>query len=420
MMDGRRPSIWDEFARQPGRIIDGSSGDVATDHYHRFREDIGLMRDGGVMAYRFSISWSRILPEGAGTVNQRGVDFYDRLVDTLLAAGIAPWPCLYHWDLPSELQRKGGWLVRDTAHLFADYARLMGRRLADRARHWVMLNEPQVVAILGHLTGVHAPGMIGMDSCLAAAHHQTLAQGLGLAALRADHGPGLRLGTVMSLQPSVPATLSLPDQKAALRWDLLWNRLFLDPLFYGRYADELTAEMGRLIWPGDMALTRFPVDFLGLNYYSRMHMRAEASAPAGIAFGTAPAGTQHTGMGWPVEPEGLVEQLVDLKQNYGNPPVYITENGASYPDSVDGDGFVADWMRRDFLQAHLLALHRAMQAGCDVRGYFVWTVLDNFEWTFGYTQHFGLVRVETGTLRRVPKASWRWYAEVARTGGLPR
>ncbi|WP_207479094.1 GH1 family beta-glucosidase [Arenibaculum pallidiluteum] len=417
--DGRGPSIWDTFSRTPGKVARGETGDVACDHYNRWPEDLDLMARAGMRAYRFSIAWPRVLPEGTGAVNTRGLDFYDRLVDGMLARGIAPWACLYHWDLPQALQDRGGWGSRDIAGWFADYALVVAARLGDRVRHWAMLNEPSVVSIFGHGLGGHAPGLTGRASCMAALHHQNLAQGTALKAMRAA-GSNWRLGTVLSLQPTWPAAGGGPeDRKAAALWDAVWNRACLDPLLLGGYPDLLAADFAPLLRPGDLEAIRQPIDFLGVNYYSRMHQRIDPGGLVGTGFGSAPEGTRHTGMGWPVEPDGLVEQLLELRERYGNPEVYVTENGASYQDAPGRDGRVEDSERIAFIRGHLDAAARAIAQGANLKGWFVWTLLDNFEWAEGYGPRFGLVEVDRQTLERRPKASYDWYAAAVRANAAP-
>ena len=412
--DGRGPSIWDIFSHTPGRIADGSNGDVACDHYHRMPDDLALLAEAGFGAYRFSICWSRVLPDGAGDANPRGLDFYDRLADRLLAAGVAPWACLFHWDLPQALQARGGWSSRDSAAWFADYALLMAGRLGDRVKHWAMLNEPSVHAIFGHAIGNHAPGLKGWANYVAAQHHQNLAQGMALSALR-SHGGDLVLGTVFSLQPVHPATERQADRDAAARFDAVWNRANLDPLFLGRYPDLLGDAFAPLTRAGDLDAIRQKVDFLGVNYYGRAHVVDDPkSVLRGAAFGPLPPGTPTTAMGWPVEPDGLVEQLLDLKARYGSVPLYITENGACYDDPLPVDGVVEDPQRVDFLRAHVQACRNAITHGADLRGYFVWSLLDNFEWAEGFRRRFGIVRVDFDTLRRTPKSSFHYLSKVAR------
>lgn len=415
--DGRGPSIWDEFAARPGTIKDGSTPAIACDHYHRWQEDVALLRDLGVTAYRFSIAWPRVLPEGTGTVNPKGLDFYARLVDALLAAGITPMPCLYHWDLPLALGRKGGWLNRDIAAWFTEYALLMTRHLGDRTADWFMLNEPSVVGIFGYGKAEHAPGLGGGAAALfAALHHQNLAQGTALHALRAER-PGLRLGTVLSLQPVVPESPRPDDRAAALRWDAAWNRIALDGLMRGAVPDLFAEAMADLVKPGDLDRIRFPVDMLGLNYYSRMTMREEKGALLDAGWGKSPA-TRYTAMGWPVEPPGLFEILSELRALYGNPAVFVTENGAAYEDHPDVASRVEDTERIAYIRDHLAELHRALAAGCNVKGYMVWSLLDNYEWAEGYGRRFGIVRIDYPTQTRTPKASYRWYREVIRSGRI--
>ena len=421
--DGRGPSIWDTFSHTPGKTANGDTGDVACDHYNRYLEDLELMKRAGMRAYRFSIAWPRILPAGAGAVNEAGLDFYERLVDSLLNREIEPWVCLYHWDLPQALQDRGGWTNRDIAGWFADYAQAVARRLGDRVGHWSMLNEPSVVAIFGHGLGGHAPGLTGRDNYAKAIHHQNLAQGQGLQALRAmaegKSGKSWQLGTVLSLQPVWAVGGLNANQPAADLWSAVWNGACLDPLFHGRYPEELAADFAPLIRDGDMETIRQPVDFLGLNYYSRMHQQPDPGGLFGTGFGSAPEGTRTTGMGWPIEPDGLAEMLIDLKERYGNPPVYVAENGAAFPDQPGPDGRVEDADRIAYLRAHLLSARKAIEDGANLRGYFVWTLLDNFEWAEGYSRHFGLVQVDRQTLKRTPKASYYWYGDVIHHNGVP-
>lgn len=416
-VDGRGASVWDTFCRTPGKVLNGDTGDVACDHYHRYREDVDLMAKAGMAAYRFSVSWPRVLPAGTGASNPTGLDFYDRLVDEVLRRGIEPWPCLYHWDLPQALQDKGGWTNREIAGWFADYAQLVAGRLGDRVKHWVMLNEPSVVAIFGHGVGSHAPGLTGRANCVAALHHQNLAQGAALQALRAA-GRGWSLGTVLSVQPVRPVGGLEANQPAAALWDAVWNRSGLDPLFLGRYPDLLARDVEPLVRPGDLEVIRQPVDFLGVNYYSRMHQQPDPGGLFGTGFGPAPEGVKRTAMGWPVEPGGLTEMLLDLRERYGNPPVYVTENGADYVDRVGPEGMVEDAERIAFIRDHLLAAHEALARGANLKGWLVWTLLDNFEWADGYARHFGLVQVDRRAMTRTPKASYHWYADVVRRNGV--
>jgi beta-glucosidase len=414
-IDGRSPSIWDIFAKQPDRIADGGTPEVACDHYHRVAEDIALMQGLGIGAYRFSIAWPRVMPEGVGRQNEKGWAFYDRLVDGLLAAGIKPMPCLYHWDLPQALQERGGWLSRDSAAWLAEYAVAAVERLGDRVDTWFVLNEAAVHAVFGHGTGEHAPGIAGGNAgVLQALHHQNLAQGTALRAMRQARGK-LTLGTVLSLQPVVPETESKADHDAAIRWDAVWNRLALDGLMRGTVPEVLVPALDKVVQPDDLDLVKTPIDVLGMNYYSRFTMRHEPGRLFDVGWGRPHAG-RFTAYGWPVEPQGLKEMLLQLKTLYGNPPVLITENGAAYTDDLS-DGAVEDDERITFLRDHLSALEEAVQEGCNVRGFMAWSLLDNFEWQMGYKMRFGLVFVDfVKDRKRIPKASYDWFRTVAETG----
>ena len=433
---GRGPSIWDTFCRTPGKVLGGDTGDVAVDHYHRFPEDVALMSGVGLTAYRFSISWPRVQPSGTGAFNQEGLDFYRRLVDALLEAGIEPWPTLYHWDLPQPLEDAGGWPERETAHRFAEYADHVHAALGDRVRHWTTVNEPWCAAFLGYASGEHAPGRLDPAGSLRAAHHLMLGHGLAVEAMRARR-PGNRFGAAVNLYAVSPATGDPADVDAARRIDGMQNRLFLDPLLLGRYPEDVledTARYGFAPADGDLAVIHQPIDQLGINYYSRHTVAGtpgEAAQTASSPFSThspwvgsdhvrfVPAGRPVTGMGWEIDAGGLHEVLTRLHREYPETPLYITENGAGYDEAPGGDGTVQDEGRIDYLDAHLRACHDAIADGVPLRGYFTWSLLDNFEWAWGYSKRFGLVHVDYGTQRRVPKASARWYAGVIRRGGLP-
>ncbi|MEU0071615.1 GH1 family beta-glucosidase [Streptomyces sp. NPDC006332] len=407
--DLREPSVWDAFSAEPGRVKDGSTAAVACDHYHRHGEDVALLAALGVDAYRFSVSWPRVRAEG-------GLDFYDRLVDELCAAGVRPVPTLFHWDLPLALQEAGGWLERDTASRFAEYVSLVADRLGDRVRKWITINEPAEHTLFGHALGAHAPGKRLMFDALPAAHHQLLAHGLAVRALRAAGATDI--GIANSHGPTWPASQEQPDLEAAGFYDLLLNRLFADPVLLGEYPEGI----GELM-PGDVAadlkIIGEPLDWYGVNYYAPT--RVGAPQGADIEFGglTIPAelpfsvreieGVPVTDFGWPVVPSGLTELITGMRERYGDrlPPVVITENGCSY-EGVD------DQNRITYLDGHIRALHEAMEAGLDVRGYFVWSLMDNFEWAEGYARRFGLVHVDFETLARTPKASYGWYQELLR------
>ncbi|MFI6760818.1 GH1 family beta-glucosidase [Micromonospora sp. NPDC050417] len=423
-IDGRGRSIWDTFCEVPGAVAGGDTGAVACDHYHRYPQDIALMAELGLGAYRFSIAWPRVQPDGRGSVNQQGLDHYRRVVDRLLEHDIVPYVTLYHWDLPQALQDRGGWPARDTAYRFADYVAIVHAALGDTVRHWITLNEPKVASHAGYGSGIHAPGIRDLDQRDRAVHHLLLAHGLGLQALRAaGHGAGQQVGITLDLSPVSPASDSPDDRAASRRIDVDSHRLFLDPVLRGAYPREagapFTDPAADLVRPGDLELVGAPIDFLGVNYYRRMlvraspsgHLRAEVVLPEGVPV---------TAVGWPVEPDGLRELLVGLRAEHpGLPPVYLTENGAAYPDQIDADGTVHDPDRVDYLHRHLLALHAAISAGVDVRGYFAWTLIDNFEWAEGYAKRFGLVHVDYADQRRVPKTSARWLGGVARTNAVP-
>lgn len=412
--DGRRDSIWDVFCRKPGAIRDGQTAEVAVDHYHRWPEDLELMSRLGVSAYRFSLAWPRIQPAGSGPANPAGLDFYERLTDALLARGITPVPTLYHWDLPQPLEEEGGWMARETAARFAEYAGLAAERLADRIPLWITLNEPFVVTAFGYALGFHAPGRSLMLDGLPTAHHQLLGHGLATAALRAAGVS--QVATVNNYSPARPASDGEADAAAAHAYDILHNRMFTDPLLLGAYPDLSPFGLpGGLdcVREGDLAVIAAPVDALGVNYY--MPMRLSALPDSALPFQMEPIpGYPVTAFGWPVIPAGLTELLVLLKQRYGDalPPVYITENGCSADDQVNDQGTVADDARISYLDSHIRAVHEAVAGGVDVRGYFIWSLMDNFEWTEGYYQRFGLVHVDFATQHRTPKASFTWYRDM--------
>jgi beta-glucosidase len=418
--DGRGDSIWDTFCRQPGAIRDGHTGDVADDHYHRWPEDVALMAGLGIGAYRFSIAWPRIQPTGSGPANAAGLDFYDRLADGLLAQGITPMPTLYHWDLPQPLEDAGGWMSRDTAYRFAEYAGLAAERLADRIPMWITLNEPFVVTAFGYALGIHAPGKALMLDALATAHHQLLGHGLATSALRA--AGARQVAITNNYSPAWPATDSAADLAATAAYDALHNRTFTDPVLLGRYPDLTAFGVGaggpECVREGDLAIISAPIDALGVNYYTPTRLSAlpdAAPIETALPFQMEPiSGYPVTAFGWPVVPAGLTELLRMLATRYAErlPPVYITENGCSVTDEPAADGTIDDQPRIAYLDSHIRAVADAIKAGVDVRGYLVWSLLDNFEWAEGYHQRFGLVHVDFTTLRRTPKASFAWYRDT--------
>lgn len=419
LADGAGPSNWHVFAHQPGRIAGGDTGDVACDHYRLWRQDIALMRELGLGAYRFSLSWSRVLPEGTGRVNGPGLDFYDRLVDGLLEAGIAPFPTLFHWDLPQALDERGGWAARDCAQWFADYARVVAARLGDRIGHWATLNEPWVVVDGGYVHGVHAPGRRDLAAAAQAAHNLLRGHGLAVRCLRAE--TRAQVGIVVNLEPKDAASDSEADLEAARRADAYMNRWYLDALRLGSYPEEMPAIFGAA-WPRfpaeDFAVIGEPIDFLGLNYYTRSVNRADPAAhPTGAAQVRQP-GAIYTETGWEVRPQSLREVLGWLRARYGEMPIHITENGAAFADPPpDASGRVRDPLRIDYLRSHLQAVREAIADGVDVRGYFAWSLLDNFEWACGYAKTFGLVQVDRATQARTIKDSGRFYRDVILSRG---
>jgi beta-glucosidase len=410
--DGRGPSIWDTFCAEPGRIADGSSGEVACDHYHRYDEDVALMEGLGSQGYRFSISWPRIQPTGRGPANGAGLDFYDRLVDRLLAGGIEPMATLYHWDLPQALQDDGGWLNRETIERFAEYAGIVGDRLADRVAHWVPVNEPNVVTLLGHGLGTHAPGRAMIFDALPVAHHLLLAHGRAAIALR--EAGATSIGCANNHAPIWPASDRDADVGAAKLFDAIWNGMFLEGMLLGRYPNDLRPLLEHVVRPGDSATIRQPLDFYGVNYYNPMKVAA-APETSELPFEMLDViGYPTTGFGWPIVPDALREWLIMFRARYraALPPIVITESGCSFDDALDEHGVVDDQRRIDYLDAHLKAVATAIQRGVDVRGYYCWSLVDNFEWAEGYTQRFGLVHVDFETQARTPKKSYEWYRDV--------
>jgi len=411
--DGRGASVWDAFMRRLGPEM-FRQAELACDHYRRFAEDFDLLARGGFGAYRFSVAWPRVMPEGRGPINPRGLDFYDRLVDALLERRIEPWACLYHWDLPQALQEVGGWLDRDIKDRFTDYGLAVLRRLGDRVGTWIMLNENATHSIFGHGLGLHAPGLRGRRPMLTAMHHQNLAQGEALRAFRAEAGRA-RLGTVICSEPVRPSSPSEPDALAARHFDAVWNRACLDPLLLGRHPDLLEAEFAAIGRSGDLAIIHQPVDFLGLNYYGPLYVQQDEHSPLGADFGPLPPDMRQTPMGWPIDADAFTEQLLELKTRYGNPAIHITENGIGTTDG-DARAMIEDTERVAFLQQHLRVLAAAIANGVDVRGYFVWSLLDAIEWAEGRKYRFGVVQVNWDDMSRTPRASYRWLSRLIREG----
>lgn len=415
--DGRGESIWDRFAATPGKVLNGDTGRVACDSYHRFPEDVRLMRELGLNAFRFSIAWPRILPEGRGTPNAAGLDFYDRFVDELLANGIEPYVTLYHWDLPQALEDHGGWPVRETVDAYAEYVAAVVGRLGDRVSNWITQCEPWVISWLSYGLGIHAPGRTSERDALAAAHHVLLAHGRGAEVLRST-SPRAQVGITIDLVAYHPLTSSPEDLAAVAREDGYRNRWFLDPVLEGRYPQDMLERYAPLlptIEPDDLRTIGAPLDFLGVNYYTRSVVHA---GPDGEPVTVQGTDVERTGMGWEVYPDGLYELLVRLHASYHLPPLYVTENGAAYPDSRT-NGNVPDPDRISYIDRHLHAIRRALGEGVPVRGYFLWSLLDNFEWSQGYSQRFGIVYVDYETLERIPKASYYWYRDLIAAATTP-
>ncbi|SFR25670.1 broad-specificity cellobiase [Lentzea waywayandensis] len=415
--DGRGPSIWDTFCATPGKVDGGDTGAVAADHYHRYPEDVAIMRELGLGAYRFSVAWPRIQPLGSGAVDQRGLDFYSRLVDTLLDNGIQPWPTLYHWDLPQPLEDAGGWPERDTALRFAEYAQIVHEALADRVTHWTTLNEPWCSAFLGYATGRHAPGRQDPDASIRAAHHLLLGHGLAARAMS-----DARVGVTLNLTHVTAGSNTADDLDAARRIDGMQNRLFLDPVLLAEYPDDVRRDLEHVtgfdhVQDDDLKTIAAPIDFLGVNYYSPM-LVGHGTTPSPSAYVGSEhvrhldGGRRRTSIGWEIDASGLLDLLLRLDRDYPAIPLYITENGAAFDDEVHDADRVA------YLDGHVRACAEAVSRGVALKGYFAWSLLDNFEWSFGYAQRFGLVHVDYDTQRRTPKDSARWYADVIARGGL--
>jgi beta-glucosidase len=405
--DGRGASIWDTHSRL-GRVANGDTGDVACDHYHRYGEDVALMRELGVRAYRFSVAWPRVLPLGRGSPNEPGLAFYDRLIDAVLGAGIEPWLCLYHWDLPQALDDLGGWTNRDIAGWFADYAALLARRYGDRVKRWATFNEPGVFTFFGYGRGSDPPRVANPVALARAIHHVNLAHGAAIDVLRAQVAAA-SLGCVSNWQPC--RAPKPEDAGAAELFHAYWNAAFPDPQLRARYPDLLMPAIAPHMRAGDLARMCRPLDWFGLNHYSPIYARWDAGAPLGFQFTDPPPGTPRTPIGWPIEPDAFAETLMTVHRRY-RLPIYVTENGLGGPDKPDASGIIDDQHRIAYLRAYTGAMRGAIAQGADVRGYFVWSLLDNFEWNAGYGTRFGLVYVDYATQRRTPKASFRWYADL--------
>ena len=412
--DGKGESIWDRFSHTPGKVQDGDTGDVACDHYHRWEADLDLLKKLGLKAYRFSVAWPRVLPNGRGEANQFGLDFYNKLVDRLLKLNIEPYVTLYHWDLPQKLQDTGGWVSRPVVDAFVEYADIVSRSLGDRVKNWITLNEPWVSAFVGYRDGRHAPGHTDMHEALAASHHLLLSHGLAVPVIRRNC-PNANVGITLNLTPQVPASPSVADRNAANWVDGYINRFFLDPLVGRGYPQDMVNDYGdemAFVQAADMDVISVPIDFLGINYYTRNIVRSEKISEAENAPRTMVRGGEITEMGWEVYPAGLYKILGRLHFDYDFPAIHITENGAAFNDQVSADGEVHDPARLSYLKRHLEQVHRAIEAGVPVKGYFAWSLMDNFEWGFGYSKRFGLIYVDYETQQRIFKSSAKWYQRV--------
>ncbi len=420
--DGKGESIWDRFCHTPYRIQTGDTGDIACDHYHQMPQDVALMKQFGLKAYRFSISWPRVIPMGRGAVNPKGLDFYNRLVDELLQVGVEPLVTLNHWDLPQALQEQGGWPNRDMVNWFADYANLMFHQLGDRVKIWSTHNEPWVISFMGYGMGTFAPGICNYHQAYQSVHHLLLAHAKAAQVYRSGNYGG-KIGIVLNIENALPASDSDADRAAARRVSMQCIDLWTEPIFNGRYPQELMdwiGPMAPVIQPGDLEEIKNSIDYLGVNYY--MTSKVAFSVGGGILrqksnFLTEPMGG-FTQMGWGNYPDGLFTVLTTLKERYENPPIIVTENGCATEDIPDADGYVQDGERIHYLRGHFLAAHRAIQAGVNLQGYMIWSLMDNLEWAEGFVPHFGLIRVDYQTQKRYPKQSFYWYQDVIRNNGL--
>jgi beta-glucosidase len=419
-VDDKSESIWDRFSHTPGKIKTGDIGDVACDFYHRYADDIALMQDLGLNAARISLSWPRIMPDGKGPVNQKGLDFYNRVVDEMLKRNIQPWVTLYHWDLPQSLEDAGGWPNRDLAEIFRDYAAVVADALGDRVKHWMAFNEPWIFTMLGYSQGVHAPGRKETDNAMKATHTVNLAQGMAIRALRESKNHPEAVGTAFSMSPVHPETGSLEDRTAAERWHRFCNMWFLDTVMHGKYPEAYlhgSVEDHVEIRAGDMDLIKAPLDFIGINLYTRTVVTHDSHDRMGVKRVRA-GGEEVTDFGWEVYPLALSEMITRVSKDYQGVPIYVTENGCSYGDGPGPDGKVNDQRRVSFLRRFIGEVGHAMKAGADVRGYFLWTFTDNFEWAEGFGQRFGIVHCDFKTQQRIVKESGHWYSRLARTGAL--
>jgi len=419
--DGKGESIWDNFSHTPGKIYGEDTGDVACDHYHRYGEDVKNMKRLGLKAYRFSISWPRVIPEGKGKINKSGLDFYDRLVDELLKADIEPFVTLYHWDLPQALQERGGWKNRDTVGYFADYTALIAHKLKDRVYHWITHNEPWVTSFAGHAFGIHAPGIMDFSTALQVSHHLLLSHGRAVEVLKDLGNERTKIGITLNLHPAYPASQKKEDINAAKRYDGYLNRWFLSPVFKGAYPSDIWEyyqDKTPQILPGDMSVISRKLDFLGVNYYSRHIVKADPKEKILKLSFSKPEEAEYTDMEWEIYPQGIYDILKRVQNEYSPPAIYITENGAAFRDKVDKEGKVKDGQRISYLKEHFSFAHKAIEEGIKLKGYFVWSLMDNFEWAHGYSKRFGLIYIDYSTQKRILKESAHWYRKTIENNGI--
>lgn len=419
--DGKGESIWDHFSHMPGKIYGEDTGDLACDHYHQYKEDVENMEKLSLKAYRFSISWPRIIPEGKGKTNKAGLDFYGRLVDELLEADIEPFVTLYHWDLPQALQKEQGWENRDVVGYFADYVASVARHLKDRVHRWITHNEPWVVSFLGHAFGTHAPGITDFATALQVSHNLLLSHGRATEVLKNLGDENTRVGITLNLHPVYPVSQKEEDVKAAKRCDGYINRWFLDPVFKGAYPPDMWEYyQGKVpqIFPGDMSIISRKIDFLGINYYFRWIVKDNSQEKILKFSSSKPNKAEYTSMEWEIYPQGIYEILKRVQDDYSPQAVYITENGAAFPDRLDEEGKVKDDQRINYLKEHLFFAHKAIEEGVRLKGYFVWSLMDNFEWIYGYAKRFGLIYMDYLTQKRIFKESAHWYKRVIENNGI--
>ena len=423
--DGKGKSIWDTFTHTPGKIKNNENGDIAVDHYHRYKEDISLMNDAKFNSYRFSISWPRIIPEGTGSINQKGIDFYSKVIDECLKYNIKPFITLYHWDLPQKLQDTGGWANRDITKIFSDYSEIIAKKFGDRCKDFITFNEPAVFSIHGYTDGYMAPGYKNKEKYLAAVHHINLSHGESFQAIKSI-STKINVGCTLNMAPCIPATDDKKDKVATKIFDTHWNRSYANPMYLGKYPDLLIDDLSKYIKQDDMKIIYQKNDFIGLNHYQHIRVKADENhllKARGAFNDELPFGLNNdaklTFMGWEIVPDAYYDQIMDLKNNYGDPDIYLTENGCAYPDKIDKNGEVQDLDRIDYFQKYLGAVKKAIDHGAKVKSYFAWTFMDNFEWALGFEKRFGIVHVDFKTLKRTPKKSYYFFQKLIKNNSIP-